>query len=50
MPIRVKPRQLAADVPLRTPSPMGRHTRFGAELPDISEQDSFRVVVKKLSL
>ncbi|KXX74589.1 Calcium channel YVC1 [Madurella mycetomatis] len=50
MPIRVKSRPSQADVPLRTPSPMGRHIRFGAELPDISEEDGFRVVVKKLSV
>ncbi|GAB1319538.1 Calcium channel YVC1 [Madurella fahalii] len=50
MPIRVKSRPAQADVPLRTPSPTGRHIRFGAELPDISEEDSFRVVVKKLSV
>lgn len=48
MPIRVKSRpQGQAEAPS---SPMGRHTRFGAELPDISDKDSFREVVKKLSM
>ncbi|KAK0666692.1 hypothetical protein QBC41DRAFT_280428 [Cercophora samala] len=51
MPIRVKSRPQGAQgtESLRTPSP--RH-KFGfvAELPDISEEDSFREVVKKLSI
>lgn len=50
MPIRVKSRPQQAEAALRTPSPTGRHARFGAELPDISDSDSFRVVVKKLSV
>jgi hypothetical protein len=50
MPIRVKSRPAPAEAALRTPSPMGRQARFGAELPDIRDDDSFRVLVKKLSI
>jgi hypothetical protein len=51
MPIRVKSRPPPAEAALRTPSPMGRQARFvSAELPDISEDDCFRVLVKKLSV
>lgn len=50
MPIRVKSRPAEAEAALRTPSPMGRQARFGVELPDIREDDSFRVLVKKLSV
>lgn len=54
MPLRVKSRPLAqADPGLRTPpSPLGRHVqvRFGSELPDITVDDTFREVVKKLSV
>lgn len=60
MPIRVKSRaQRPSELDVRTPSPLRRHPRFAApvpapapavELPDISEDDSFRVVVKKLSM
>lgn len=52
MPIRVKSRPQQAEAGLRTPSPVGRHPRFsaGTELPDISDADSFRHVVKKLSM
>ncbi|KAL2141248.1 hypothetical protein VTI28DRAFT_2661 [Corynascus sepedonium] len=51
MPIRVKSKAQHADA-LRTPSPTGmaHHSRWGAELPDISSDDSFRVLVKKLSV
>ncbi len=51
MPLRVKSRPLSqADPGLRTPSPFGRHARLGAELPDITVDDTFREVVKKLSM
>jgi hypothetical protein len=53
MPIRVKARPPPAEAgaALRTPSPMGRQVRFiSAELPDNSENDCFRVLVKKLSV
>ncbi|KAL2261533.1 hypothetical protein VTK26DRAFT_3973 [Humicola hyalothermophila] len=50
MPIRVKSRPQQADDALQSPSLAGRHVRLGAELPDISEADSFRTVVKKLSM
>ncbi|KAL2022909.1 hypothetical protein VTK56DRAFT_4440 [Thermocarpiscus australiensis] len=50
MPIRVRTRPQQTDTAMRTPSPTGRHARFGAELPDISEGDRFRAVVKKLSV
>ncbi|KAK4243636.1 hypothetical protein C7999DRAFT_36031 [Corynascus novoguineensis] len=51
MPIRVKSKVQHADA-LRMPSPtdMAHHGRWGAELPDISSDDSFRVLVKKLSV
>ncbi|KAK1749846.1 calcium channel YVC1 [Echria macrotheca] len=50
MPLRVKSRPLSqADPGLRTPSPQGRQVRFGPELPDITVDDTFREVVKKLS-
>ncbi|KAK4213507.1 calcium channel YVC1 [Rhypophila decipiens] len=51
MPIRVKSRPAHVDIPLRTPSP-GRFALAaqGAPLPDISEDDTFREVVKKLSI
>ncbi|KKY38005.1 putative ion transporter [Diaporthe ampelina] len=50
MPIRVKSRkQPGADEPPRSPSPMGQ--RFdGYGLPDIREDDSFRELIKKLSV
>lgn len=35
---------------LRTPSPLSRQVRFGPDLPDITFDDSFREVVKKLSI
>jgi hypothetical protein len=48
MPVRVRTRvQSQAEPPPRTPSPF-RH-RDG-ELPDIQHDDSFREVIKKLSL
>lgn len=52
MPIRVKSRPAAGDAAgLRTPSPMGRQARYSVvELPEISEDDCFRVLVKKLSV
>ncbi|KAL2190432.1 hypothetical protein L209DRAFT_750517 [Thermothelomyces heterothallicus CBS 203.75] len=51
MPIRVKSRAQHAEA-LRTPSPTGMapYSRYGAELPDINPDDSFRVLVKKLSV
>lgn len=50
MPIRVKSRkQPGADDPPRSPSPMGQ--RFDAcKLPDIQDDDSFREMIKKLSV
>lgn len=50
MPIRVKSRkQPGADDPPRSPSPMGQ--RFDAcKLPDIRDDDSFREMIKKLSV
>lgn len=50
MPIRVKSRkQPGADEPPRSPSPMGQ--RFdGYGLPDIREDESFRELIKKLSV
>lgn len=50
MPIRVKSRKLpGADEPPRSPSPMGY--RFdGYGLPDIRDDDSFREMIKKLSV
>jgi hypothetical protein len=50
MPLRVKSRPLSGADPLRTPSPLGRQVRFGPELPDISVDDTFRDLVKKLSM
>ncbi|KAL2129826.1 hypothetical protein VTI74DRAFT_7256 [Chaetomium olivicolor] len=50
MPIRVKSRAPQAEASMRTPSPTGRQARFGAELPDIKDNDSFRALVKKLSV
>jgi hypothetical protein len=52
MPIRVKSRPLPAEAEIRTPSPSGLRTaRFGiVELPDIRDDDSFRELVKKLSV
>ncbi|KAH6632313.1 hypothetical protein F5144DRAFT_533722 [Chaetomium tenue] len=53
MPIRVKSRPAQGSEPLRTPSPTGFHRqdrRRTAELPDIQDDDSFRVLVKKLSV
>ncbi|KAK4144571.1 uncharacterized protein C8A04DRAFT_11407 [Dichotomopilus funicola] len=52
MPIRVKSRPAQGEeAGLRTPSPMGRQARYNiVELPEISEDDSFRVLVKKLSV
>ncbi|KAK4161031.1 hypothetical protein QBC43DRAFT_107147 [Cladorrhinum sp. PSN259] len=49
MPIRVKSRPQKDTAELRTPSPFARHI-FGPELPDISDEDTFREVVKKLSV
>ncbi|KAK2613721.1 hypothetical protein N8I77_000613 [Diaporthe amygdali] len=50
MPIRVKSRkQPGADEPPRTPSPMGQRF-YGYRLPDIREDDSFRDMIKKLSI
>ncbi|KAK4126484.1 hypothetical protein N657DRAFT_568522 [Parathielavia appendiculata] len=50
MPIRVRSRPAQGEAALRTPSPIGRQARFGAELPDIRDDDNFRVLVKKLSV
>ncbi|KAK5657809.1 hypothetical protein OQA88_2882 [Cercophora sp. LCS_1] len=51
MPLRVKSRPLSqADPSLRTPSPFGRQVRFGPELPDITSEDTFRQLIKKLSI
>ncbi|EAQ87589.1 hypothetical protein CHGG_04208 [Chaetomium globosum CBS 148.51] len=52
MPIRVKSRPGQGSEPLRTPSPTGFHrqNRRTAELPDIQDDDCFRVLVKKLSV
>jgi len=51
MPVRVKSRPLGGpEAGLRTPSPVGRQVHFGPELPDITFDDSFREVVKKLSM
>ncbi len=56
MPIRVKsrppPDEAAAAAALRSPSPSGggRYARAGVELPDIRDDDSFRLLVKKLSI
>ncbi|KAK4226700.1 hypothetical protein QBC38DRAFT_479734 [Podospora fimiseda] len=49
MPIRVKSRPQKDSAELRTPSPFARYS-FGPELPDISDEDTFREVVKKLSI
>ncbi|KAL2164908.1 hypothetical protein VTH06DRAFT_204 [Thermothelomyces fergusii] len=51
MPIRVRSKAQHAEA-LRTPSPSGvaHYGRWGAELPDISPDDSFRLLVKKLSV
>lgn len=50
MPIRVKSRKPpGADEPPRSPSPMGyRFDSYG--LPDIRDDDSFREMIKKLSV
>ncbi|KAL1843049.1 hypothetical protein VTJ49DRAFT_3184 [Mycothermus thermophilus] len=51
MPIRVKSRVPQGDGAHRTPSPRGRIVRtIDAELPDIADDDCFRVLVKKLSV
>ncbi|KAK4098351.1 hypothetical protein N658DRAFT_455429 [Parathielavia hyrcaniae] len=50
MPIRVKTRHAQGEAALRTPSPMGRQARLGVELPDIRDNDTFRALVKKLSV
>ncbi|KAL2267248.1 hypothetical protein VTJ83DRAFT_4525 [Remersonia thermophila] len=52
MPIRVKSRVPQGGAgPLRTPSPQGRLVRaIDVELPDIADDDCFRVLVKKLSV
>lgn len=52
MPLRVKSRSVAQEPGLRTPSPFGRQVqvRFGSEPPNISIDDTFREVVKKLSV
>ncbi|KAK4150598.1 hypothetical protein C8A00DRAFT_46056 [Chaetomidium leptoderma] len=50
MPIRVKSRPAPGDAAMRTPSPMGRQAFSRAELPDIKDDDSFRELVKKLSV
>ncbi|KAJ4289456.1 hypothetical protein N0V88_006937 [Collariella sp. IMI 366227] len=54
MPIRVKSRSPQMEGATRTPSPtgIGRQARFGGELqlPDISDNDTFRELVKKLSI
>jgi hypothetical protein len=53
MPIRVKSKVPHGDGPLRAPSPGGRGPSSRAidvELPDISDDDSFRMLVKKLSV
>ncbi|KAK0636976.1 hypothetical protein B0T17DRAFT_613630 [Bombardia bombarda] len=50
MPLRVKSRPLPIDAGMRTPSPHAKQTRFGPELPDISAADSFRDLIKKLSI
>lgn len=54
MPIRVKSRSPQTEGATRTPSPTGtgRQARFGGELqlPDISDNDTFRELVKKLSI
>ncbi|POS71979.1 hypothetical protein DHEL01_v209632, partial [Diaporthe helianthi] len=50
MPIRVKSRKPAgADEPPRSPSPMGQRFDF-YKLPDIQDDDSFRDMIKKLSV
>jgi len=49
MPLRVKSRPLSQhDNGPRTPSPFG--ARYSGELPDIEHDDSFREVIKKLSM
>ncbi|KAK3318977.1 hypothetical protein B0H66DRAFT_517428 [Apodospora peruviana] len=50
MPLRVKSRPVPSELPLPTPSPGKHFSRVGAELPDISVEDSFREIVKKLSI
>ncbi|KAK3358269.1 hypothetical protein B0T24DRAFT_520879 [Lasiosphaeria ovina] len=50
MPLRVKSRaQAQQPEDLRTPSPFAK-VRFGVELPNVSSDDTFRIVVKKLSI
>ena len=49
-PLRVKSRPLSqADAVARTPSPF-RRNHGDDELPDIDDDDSFREVIKKLSM
>ncbi len=49
MPLRVKSRpQSQVEPPLRTPSPYGH--RDDEELPEIADDDSFKELVKKLSM
>lgn len=52
MPIRVKSRPVpGANDPPRTPSPAaGQHVTFFEGLPEIDDDDSFRELVKKLSM
>ncbi|KAH6856087.1 hypothetical protein B0I37DRAFT_366482 [Chaetomium sp. MPI-CAGE-AT-0009] len=52
MPIRVKSKPAQGSEPLRSASPTGFHRqdRRIAELPDIHDDDCFRVLVKKLSV
>lgn len=52
MPIRVKSKPVpGANDPPRSPSPTGHGQRlFFHGLPDILDEDSFRVLVKKLSV
>jgi hypothetical protein len=47
MPIRVKSRPLSQPEGLRTPSPM---IELYGDLPEIEDDDSFRDVIKKLSV
>lgn len=54
MPVRVKSRPVpGANDPPRSPSPVGRnhaaHVTFEG-LPDIADRDSFRDLIKKLSM
>lgn len=51
MPLRVKSRPVpGANDPPRSPSPAGLHVTFFEGLPDVADDDSFRDLIKKLSM